>query len=106
MTPDADAWAGLTAALGLVDLKAGEAFDVATPLLAGTVIDPGIAEFPNLLLRIIAPAPGIANLFPMPMGGMVLLTARFFLYGRPAPEAAAAGLEAAWGAWLAQRFPA
>jgi uncharacterized protein YndB with AHSA1/START domain len=104
MTGEADAWQRLIGPLGLVDPGAGDRFDVATPRLAGSVVDPGIAAFPNLMLRIEAPSAGIASLFPMPMGGQTLLTVRFYLYGRPAPEAAAAAMEAEWSTWLAERF--
>ena len=106
MTSEAGAWSRLTGALGLVGRSAGDRFDVAAPRLSGSVVDPGIEAFPNLLLRIDAPAAGIANLFPMPMGGTTLLTVRFFLYGRPAPAAAAEVMEREWGAWLGEMFPA
>jgi len=62
------------------------------------------ASTPELLLRLDRPAPGLAHMFVMPMGGRTLVTMRFFLYG---DEGAAAAPEAkrAWQDWLVARFP-
>lgn len=60
-------------------------------------------EEPELLLRLERPAPGLAHLFVMPMGGQTMVSIRFFLYGDRgalvAPEA-----RQAWSDWLAERF--
>jgi hypothetical protein len=74
------------------------------PRLAGTVEwagQPGWAE--DLLIRLDAPAPGIAHLVPHPMGGQVYLTMRLYLYGDTAP-AAAAQAEADWQGWMGEHF--
>jgi hypothetical protein len=50
------------------------------------------------------PAPGIASLFALPMGGQIYLVIDFFLYGDGA-AAAAAQVEPLWSAWINERFP-
>ena len=61
-------------------------------------------EHPELLLRLDQPAPGLAHMFVMPMGGQTLVTMRFFLYGDRG-AAAAPDAKRAWQDWLAARFP-
>lgn len=107
--PAAAAWDALTAALGLestAETVEGQRFSAsggATPL-AGTVAQAGRGESNHaLLLRLEDPAPGIASLFAMPMGGQVLLVADFFFYGDG--TAAAARVEPQWQAWMSERFP-
>ena len=63
------------------------------------------AAYPEeLLLRLDAPAPGIAHMFAMDMGEQVLLSIRIHLFG-----STAAGVvvreEPAWQAWLGEAFP-
>ena len=53
----------------------------------------------ELVLRLDAPAPGIAHLFAMEMGGQVLLSIRFFLYGDSAAETRNRE-EPLWTAWF------
>ena len=38
-------------------------------------------EWPELLLRLDRPAPGVTHVFIMPMGDQTMLSLRFFLYG-------------------------
>ena len=72
--------------------------------LAGTVEWAGQPAWPeDLLIRLDEPAPGIAHLVPHPMGGQVFLTMRLYLYGDRGP-AAAAEAEAAWQAWMDEKF--
>lgn len=101
------AWQSLTGALGLGDPAAGErtSSGAGAPELSAVVEFKGPAKWPQLLLRLDRPAPGIAHLFAMPMGGQVLLPVRVYLYGDRAEETARAE-EAAWRAWMAERFPA
>jgi hypothetical protein len=63
---------------------------------------PDFAE--DVLLRLDAPAPGLAHLFALPMEGQVILSLRIYLYGREAATVAAEN-EPRWRAWLAERFP-
>ncbi|HKB37521.1 MAG TPA: hypothetical protein VKD72_13825, partial [Gemmataceae bacterium] len=75
------------------------------PSLAGVVERVGVEAWPEeLLLRLDQPAPGVAHLFAMPMGGQVILSIRYYLYGHQA-AAVAAQVEPAWQAWVVQHFP-
>jgi hypothetical protein len=74
------------------------------PPLAGTVEWAGPPEWPEALLRLDEPAPGIAHLVPHAMGGQVYLTIRFYLYGDQAP-AAVTRIELMWQAWMNEHFP-
>lgn len=58
----------------------------------------------DLLVRLDAPAPGIAHLFAMKMGEQVVLSIRLYLYGEDAAETARRE-EPLWQAWLAKVFP-
>lgn len=69
------------------------------PTIAGTIERQSEPPFPELLVTLESPAPGIAHLFAMEMGGQVLVSVRYYLYGPEASRAAAAS-EAEWQAWL------
>lgn len=101
-----EAWAALLQALALPGAAVGETVAsgaVPTPL-AGVVERAGEADYPELLLRLEQPAPGIAHLFPLPMGGHVYLSLRFFLFGDTAADVVARA-EPLWQAWMAEKFP-
>ncbi|HEY9348402.1 MAG TPA: SRPBCC domain-containing protein [Inquilinus sp.] len=100
------AWAALTAQLGIAGAGPGQRVQAAAnaPALAGQVERVGPDEYPELLLRLDAPAPGIAHLFALPMGGQVYLPIRLYLFGDQ-PAAVAAREEPAWQAWMARHFP-
>ena len=102
----AEAWDALAGALGLSRAVEGEQVTSAegAPRLSGKAERVGPAEYPELLLRVDEPAPGIAHLFAMAMGGSVCVSVRFFLYGAHAP-AVTAREEPAWRAWLDGQFP-
>lgn len=103
--PVQEAWRSFTGALGLDSPAAGERTDTGTgaPRLSAIVERVGPAE--QILVRLDEPAPGIAHLFGMPMGGQVLLFLRVYLYGEQA-DAVAAREDQVWQAWMAERFPA
>jgi uncharacterized protein YndB with AHSA1/START domain len=104
----AEAWAALTGALGMAGAAAGQRVSSASgaPPLAGLVERVGEEAYPEeLLLRLEEPAPGIAHLFALEMGGPVYLSFRVYLYGGTA-AAAAARDEPKWQAWMGERFPA
>jgi uncharacterized protein YndB with AHSA1/START domain len=105
--PSAEAWAVLASALGLSGAEAGQHVTSAAgaPALSGIVEGVGIPEYPELLIRLEQPAPGVAHLFPLPMGGAVYLPIRLYLYGEQA-AAAVAEQEPQWQAWLAAILPA
>lgn len=101
--PASEAWSSLATPLGLQDAGIGQhrtAPDGA-PSLAGTIEHTG--EGWQVILRLDQPAPGIAHLFALPMGGKVYLPIRFYLYGEGAPEAVAR-IEPVWQAWMQERF--
>lgn len=104
--PPAEAWAALTSALGLSGAELGQHVTSGpnAPSLAGIVESVGHPAHPELLVQLEQPAPGIAHLFALPMGGPVFLPVRFYLYGE---QAAAAASEQAprWQEWMAERFP-
>jgi uncharacterized protein YndB with AHSA1/START domain len=107
--PAAGAWAALTGALGLPaqsEIAVGQHIGSAppAPALGGVVDQIGVPGYPELLLHLDAPAPGIAHLFPLPMGGQVYLPIRLFIFGADA-SAVTARVEPAWQAWLAAHFP-
>src|SRR3954447_16315865 len=66
-----DAWADLTGPLGLAGAAEGQRVSAPddAPPLAGLVELAGPTDHPGLLLRLDAPAPGLAHLFALPMGG-------------------------------------
>ncbi|AUX44695.1 hypothetical protein SOCE26_061620 [Sorangium cellulosum] len=105
--PHAKTWGALVDPLGLAGAAEGQRVRTAdgAPPLAGVVERVGPSEFPELLLRLEEPAPGIAHMFALPMAGQIFLPIRIYLYGDQAP-AAAARAEPSWQAWMAERFPA
>src|SRR5262245_18222625 len=103
--PQDKAWNALSGSLGLERASAGKSFKSRTPVMAGVVERVGEIAYPELLLRLEAPAPGLTHMFAMPMGGQVCLSVRSFLYGNRA-AAAVASEEPKWQAWLNELFPA
>lgn len=104
--PKSEAWDALAGPLGLAGAAVGERRNTpaGAPPLAGLVEQTGKGDYPEeILLRLDEPAPGLAHLFAMSMGGQVYLSIRFFLYGDGAP-AAAARAEPLWSAWMNERF--
>jgi uncharacterized protein YndB with AHSA1/START domain len=104
--PREEAWEAWTRPLGLFGASVGQRVQTPAdaPPLAGTVEWAGQPAWPEeLLIRLDAPAPGIAHMVPHAMMGQVYLTMRLYLFGDRAGGAAAEA-EAAWQAWLAERF--
>jgi hypothetical protein len=104
--PTPDAWESLTRPLGLSGAVAGEpaASAAGAPRLSGQVARVGPPAFPELLMLLDQPAPGIAHLFAMPMGGSVCLSIRIFLFGDRA-QPATLREEPVWRSWLDHQFP-
>lgn len=103
----AAAWEALTVPLGLAGAREGGRVTSLpdTPSLSGLVERAGPPEYPELLVRLDEPAPGIAHFFALPMGGSVCLPVRLYLYGARASEVVARE-EPRWSEWLGARFPA
>lgn len=105
--PKEEAWAALTGQLGINGAGVGQHVSTPpeTPPLAGLVEWAGQPAWPEeLLIRLGAPAPGIAHLVPHPMGGQIYLTLRFYLFGDQA-HAAVRRAEPLWQEWVNARFP-
>jgi uncharacterized protein YndB with AHSA1/START domain len=105
--PKEVAWAALTEPLGLAGAEVGQRVSTpaGAPPLAGTVEWAGQPAWPEeLLIRLDEPAPGLAHLVPHPMGGQIIFTLRFYLYGDKA-EQAVGRAEPAWQAWINEHFP-
>lgn len=105
--PRSEAWATLTNSLGLAGATVGQRVRTPSgaPPLAGLVERVGEDQYPEeLLLRLDEPAPGIAHLFAMDMGGQVYLSIRLYLYGNQA-SAVVARDEPLWRAWMNKHFP-
>jgi hypothetical protein len=100
-----EAWATLTAALGLSGVGTGQRWAVP----AGVPALGGVVEFVNqspagALLRLDKPGPGTAALGIMTLPGSVLATFNFYLYGDRA-AANVARETPLWQAWIQERFP-
>jgi hypothetical protein len=105
--PKAKAWEALTGLLGLAGAAVGQRVETGSgaPSLAGLVERAGEEAYPEeLLLRLDQPAPGVAHLFALPLGGQVLLSIRLYLYGKQA-SAVDAQVEPLWQAWVNRHFP-
>jgi hypothetical protein len=102
--PALEIWRSLMQSLGVHEGSQSVVPTQGAPLLSGVVERTGGDAHPELLLRWDQPAPGLAHMFPMPMGEKVLLSIRFYLYG-DASKAIAAEIESQWANWLAQQFP-
>lgn len=104
--PVSEAWNALTGSLGLAGAAVGERRSAAAgaPAFSGTVeqVADGV-HGSELLLRLEEPAPGLAHLFVLPMGGQVYPVVRLYLYGDGA-AAAVAREEPLWQAWIEERF--
>ncbi len=101
----ADAWAMLTAAVGLNGVGEGERWAVpaGTPALGGVV--EYVSQSPyGALLRLDKPGPGTAALGTIEFGDAVMATLTFYLYGDQAAENVARETPR-WQAWLQERFP-
>ena len=101
------AWAEVAQPLGLVGASAGQSVKSSGdgPRFAAIVeyVSPGAS--PEITVRLDQPAPGMAHLATMPMGGQVCVYICLYLYGDGA-GAVAAREEPLWQAWLGRLFPA
>jgi uncharacterized protein YndB with AHSA1/START domain len=104
-----EAWETLHAALGLAGASAGErrqAPDSGVPPFAGIVERIGQEKkYPEVLLRLDEPAPGVALAGAYTWGGSVHVSVSLYLFGERAREVAARD-EPVWSAWLQGLFAA
>jgi hypothetical protein len=100
-----EAWATLTAALGLNGVGAGQRWAVpaGVPALGGVVEHIGQSPC-GALLRLDKPGPGTAALFIMTVPGSVIATFNFYHYGDQAAGTVAHETPL-WQAWIQERFP-
>ena len=103
--PKEAAWDILAGPLGFVGTAEGKRVNARAdaPPLAGLVEQTGPSEYPQLLLRLDEPAPGLAQFFALAMGGKVYVIARFYLFGSAA-AAVTAREQAKWQSWLVFDF--
>jgi uncharacterized protein YndB with AHSA1/START domain len=101
----ADAWAALSAAVGISGAHVGQRWTAseAVPALGGVVEEVNQIP-PGALLRLDQPGPGVAALFTMDLGETVLAVLSFYLYGDQA-AANVARETPVWQAWIQERFP-
>ena len=103
-----EAWARMTAALGLEGAAAGErrrSPDGDAPVLAGVVDRVGSSDMGHdLTMRLEEPAAGVAVLNAYTWEGRVSTSVTLYLYGDGAADAAARA-EPAWRAWMNRHFP-
>jgi uncharacterized protein YndB with AHSA1/START domain len=101
-----EAWAMLTAALGLSGMAVGQRWGApaGVPALGG-VVEYVSQVWPfGVLLRLDKPGPGTAALGIMTLPGMVMVTFNFYLYGDQAAGKVARETPL-WQAWIQKRFP-
>ena len=101
----AEAWATLTAALGLIGVGDGQRWAVpaGVPPLGGVVEH--LSQTPyGALLRLDQPGPGTAALGTIEFGDAVMATLSFYLYGDEA-AGTVARVTPLWQAWIQERFP-
>ena len=105
--PKEKAWTEIAGPLGLEEATVGESVSSSgdAPRIAGVVEHEAPKAYPDLILRLEQPVPGIARLFTMPMGGQVFVSVSLYLYGDEA-RVVGAREEPVWQAWLARLFPA
>ena len=100
-----EAWATLTAALGLYGVGDGQRWTApaGVPALGGVV--ESVTQSPyGVLMRLDKPGPGTAALGTIEFGDTVMAGFTFFFYGDHAAETAARETPR-WQAWMQERFP-
>jgi uncharacterized protein YndB with AHSA1/START domain len=103
---ESEAWEALTASLGLGGATVGQRRDsiAGAPPLNGVVEAIREGTHPYTLLLLDEPVPGAAFLSACPMGGQVLMTISFYLYGDRAADAVQRN-EPLWQAWMSEQYP-
>lgn len=98
------AWDKTATALGFSDVEPGERFAAQ----AGGLDFAGLVDtWPDeteIILHIDKPTSGVAHLFVWPVDEKILLSVRFYLYGKDAAEVVASE-EPRWRSWMEEHFP-
>lgn len=106
---EAEVWGRLNSELGWTGAAAGRRLSLpvgAGPMLSGVVERVGSPRHDNeMILRLDAPAPGIAVFGAYDWGGHAHAFVNVVFYGESAPLQAARE-EAAWRSWLEEKLPA
>jgi uncharacterized protein YndB with AHSA1/START domain len=102
---EAEAWEGLTTALGLKGLSVGQrsTAPAGVPALSG-VVEHFTQKPCNALLRLDEPGPGAAVLGAVSFGGSIMVTLSCYLYGDQA-QATIARETPLWQAWMDHHYP-
>src|SRR5262249_1941675 len=96
-----EAWRAVTDSF---PISGGKPQTLMTPSAAGVVERRKDDDYPELLLRLNGPPPGITHLFAMSMGAQVMLSVRVYLYGNKAADAAETAKQS-WNSWLSRTLP-
>jgi len=99
-------WNRVLGSLDLGQLTEGQRVESASgaPRLAG-IVDRVVDKEPEeLFVRLEEPAPGVAHLFPLKMGGQVCVSVRLYLYGAQAKAVVAREMPV-WDAWINELLP-
>jgi uncharacterized protein YndB with AHSA1/START domain len=102
--PQEHVWGDLSGGLGLAAAAPGERVraPAGAPPFAGVV---ETAAPDAVVVRTDAPAPGLLEVAAPFWSGHAHVSVRAYFYGDRAPAEAAAASEAAWNAWIGERFP-
>lgn len=102
----AEAFARLTAALGLEGVNTGQHWTApaGVPDMSGVLEHLNQRPF-NALIRLDKPGPGVGTLGAVNFGGQTMVTLSFYFYGDE-PAATMARESPHWEKWVEERFPA
>jgi uncharacterized protein YndB with AHSA1/START domain len=103
---EAEAWAALSAALGLKGLSVGQRWTAPARVPSVSGVAEYLSEDPyDALMRLDKPGPGIAAVGAFNLGGQSMAALNFYYYGDRAADTAARETPL-WQAWFQERFPA
>ena len=98
------AWDTTAAALGFSAAEPGERFAAQTGGLNFAGVVDTLPDETEIILHIDKPTSGVAHLFVWPVDEKILLSVRFYLYGKDAAEVVASE-EPRWRSWMEEHFP-
>ena len=100
-----EAWATLTAAVGVKGVSVGQRWTAPAGVPAFSGVAEHVSQSPfGALLRLDKPGPGTAALYIMTIPGSVIVAFSFYLYGDQAAGTVARETPL-WQAWVQERFP-